>query len=281
MTATGLPQHELFAIRYATRDGRRRDHFVGGDPHDAPMPMDYFTWAIVAPGGRAILVDTGFTAETAAARKRTFLRCPIETLRALGIAPESVEDVVLTHLHYDHAGNFHKLPAARFHLRDREMAYATGRYMRYPRFGHGFAVEDVVGMVRLNYQGRVEFHDERDVELAPGVSLHLVGGHSHGLQVVRVHTARGWVVLASDASHFYENLRSNRPFTTAFHLGDVVDGFRTVERLAASPDHFVPGHDPFVMRQYPPPARDLDGVVVRLDQDPVVPTGLGAAGPQH
>jgi hypothetical protein len=41
--------YELFALRYATRDARRGDHFIGGDPHDGPMPMDYFVW--VARGG--------------------------------------------------------------------------------------------------------------------------------------------------------------------------------------------------------------------------------------
>ena len=81
------------------------------DPHDGPMPMDYFTWVVVGPD-RLLLVDTGFTAEVAARRKRTFLRCPIESLRLLDIDADAVTDVVLTHLHYDHVGNFHKLPHA-------------------------------------------------------------------------------------------------------------------------------------------------------------------------
>jgi glyoxylase-like metal-dependent hydrolase (beta-lactamase superfamily II) len=261
-----LPQYELYAIRYATREARRAEHFVGGDPHDAPMPMDYFTWVALGPS-RAFVIDTGFTAEMAAKRKREFLRCPIDALPLLGLDAGAVSDVVLTHLHYDHVGNFHRFPEARFHLQERELAYATGRYMRYPRFGHSFEVEEVVGMVRLNFKGRVELHDGT-VELAPGITLHHVGGHTAGLQVVRVHTQRGWVVLASDASHFYENMRSNRPFSTAFHLGDMVDAFRTCERLADSPDHIVPGHDPLVMRQYPAPSAKLDGVVVRLDVMP-------------
>ena len=248
MTAADLPRYEIFAVRYATRPALHRDHFIGGDLHDTPMPMDYFTWAIVPPGGRAILVDTGFTAKTAAVRKRTFLRCPTDGLRLLGIDAESVQDIVLTHLHYDHVGNFHKFPSARFHLQDREMTFATGRYMRYPLFGHAFEVDDIAGMVRLNFEGRVEFY-EGDSELVPGITLHFLGGHTGGLQVVRVHTARGWVVLASDATHFYENMRRNRPYVTSFHLGGVVDGFRAVERLASSPRHIIPGHDPLVMKQ--------------------------------
>jgi glyoxylase-like metal-dependent hydrolase (beta-lactamase superfamily II) len=263
---TELPEYQLFAIRYATREARRSDHFIGGDPHDGPMPMDYFVWAVVG-SSRVFLVDTGFTAETAARRKRQFLRCPIESLREIGLEPDSITDVVLTHLHYDHVGNFHKLPNARFHLQEREMAFATGRHMRYPFFGHGFELEDVLGMVRLNFRRRVEFYDG-DGELAPGVTLHLAPGHTAGLQVVRVHTGRGNVVLASDSSHFYENLQSNRPFVAAVDLGAVLDSFRKVERLAESRRHIVPGHDPLVMRRYSSPSSALQDIVVRLDLDP-------------
>ena len=263
---TELPEYQLFAIRYATREARRSDHFIGGDPHDGPMPMDYFVWAVVG-SSRVFLVDTGFTAETAARRKRQFLRCPIESLREIGLEPDSITDVVLTHLHYDHVGNFHKLPNARFHLQEREMAFATGRHMRYPFFGHGFELEDVLGMVRLNFRRRVEFYDG-DGELAPGVTLHLAPGHTAGLQVVRVHTRRGNVVLASDSSHFYENLQSNRPFVAAVDLGAVLDSFRKVERLAESRRHIVPGHDPLVMRRYSSPSSALQDVVVRLDVNP-------------
>jgi glyoxylase-like metal-dependent hydrolase (beta-lactamase superfamily II) len=261
-----LPEYEIFAIRYATRNARRADHFIGGDPHDAPMPMDYFTW-IVRDGKRVIAVDSGFTAEVAAQRKRTFLRCPVDTMAKLGIGPEDVADVVITHMHYDHVGNFHKFPKARFHLQEKEMHFCTGHYVRYSRLSHGFEVEDVVGMVRLNYKGRVEMH-LGDAEIAPGVSLHIVGGHTAGLQVVRVNTKRGWVVLASDASHYYEHMRTNRLFVSAFHAGEMLDGYRTVEKLAASPDHIIPGHDPLVMRQYPPVSPELEGVIVRLDVAP-------------
>ena len=66
----------------------------------------------------------------AARRQRTFLRCPVQSLALLGIEATTVSDVILTHLHYDHVGNFDRFPAARFHLQEREMAYATGRYMR-------------------------------------------------------------------------------------------------------------------------------------------------------
>jgi glyoxylase-like metal-dependent hydrolase (beta-lactamase superfamily II) len=266
LSDAGLPRYEIYAVRYATRPGRRAEHFVGGDPHDADMPMDYFIW-VIKDGSRAIVVDTGFTEETSARRKRTFLRCPVSSLAALGIDPGEVSDVIITHLHYDHVGNYHRFPNARFHLQERELAFATGRYMRYGFFAHGYEVDDVVALVRLNYVGRVELHDG-EVEIAPGITLHPTPGHTAGLQAVRAHTARGWVVLASDATHYYENVTRDRPFSVAFHLGHMVDSFRILERLASTPAHIVPGHDPLVMHLYPAPTPELEGIMVRLDLAP-------------
>ncbi len=262
-----LPEYKIFAIRYATRDARRADHFVGGDPHDAPMPMDYFTWVVVG-SDRAFLVDTGFTAEVAARRKREFLRCPIESLKLLGIDPDAVTDVVITHLHYDHVGNFHKLPNARFHLQEREMAFATGRHMRYPYFGHGFEVDDVVGMVRLNFKRRVELHDG---EVRTGARAHAAsGGRPYGGSSgrPRAHAAR-----QRRARLGFEPLLRKHPEQPPVRGGVECrrhDRFVSQgRRLAASPRHIVPGHDPLVMRRYPAPSPSLKGVVVRLDVDPM------------
>jgi glyoxylase-like metal-dependent hydrolase (beta-lactamase superfamily II) len=261
-----IPSYEVFAIKYATREARRRDHFVGGDPHDAPMPMDYFVW-LVRNEQCSFVVDTGFTAEMAARRKRTFLRSPRDGLALLGVKADAVKDVILTHLHYDHVGTFHDFPNAQFHLQDDEMSYATGRHMRHQRFNHGYEVEDVVGMVRLVFKNRVTFY-RGEAELAPGLSVHRIGGHTAGMQSVRVMTKRGWVVLASDASHYYEHMETGRCFPTTFHLGEVMDGYATLRRLADSPMHIIPGHDPLVMERYPAPMAELAGIVVRLDVMP-------------
>jgi glyoxylase-like metal-dependent hydrolase (beta-lactamase superfamily II) len=266
---TDLPTYELYAIRYATREARRADHFIGGDPHDGPMPMDYFVWVAVSPE-RTFVIDAGFTAEVAKKRGRTFLRCPVEALGLIGVDGATVRDVILTHMHYDHVGNFHRFPAATFHLQAAELAYATGPYMRFPRLAHSFEVDDVVGVVRLNFARRVTFHTG-SAELAPGITVHAVGGHSAGLQFVRVHTRRGHVVVASDVTHFYENMDSGRPFTTALHVGLMLEGFETLKAHAPSPRHIVPGHDPLVMSRYPPPRPDLAGIVARLDVAPAQP----------
>jgi glyoxylase-like metal-dependent hydrolase (beta-lactamase superfamily II) len=257
------PAYEVYAVKYAHHERRASHNFIGGDPHDGPMPLDYFVW-LVRGQGREIVVDTGFSAAMAAKRGRQHLRCPTEGLRLLGVNSSELRDVVITHLHYDHVGGFELFPRATFHLQEREMGYATGRYMCQECFRGAFEAEDVVGMVRRVYDGRVRFHDG-DAEVMPGVSLHLIGGHTMGLQAVRVATRRGAVVLASDASHFYANMEQVRPFPIVWSVAEMVDGYRRLRELAESPDHIIPGHDPLVLQRYPAPSAALEGIVARLD----------------
>ncbi|HTT40847.1 MAG TPA: N-acyl homoserine lactonase family protein [Burkholderiales bacterium] len=263
---SALEPYEIYAIRYAHHDRRASENFIGGDPHDAPMPLDYFVWAIRSQK-QTFVLDTGFDAEMAKRRKREFLRSPGEGLKAIGIDPAKVEDVVISHMHYDHVGNHTLFPNARYHLQDREIAYCTGRYMCHPTMRYPYEPEDVAAVVRRLFDGRVQFHDGED-ELAPGLTLHHVGGHTMGLQVLRVWTARGWVVLASDASHFYANMNQGRPFPIVYNVGEMLEGHRTMRRLASSANHVIPGHDPLVLKRYPPARPELEGVVVRLDVEP-------------
>jgi glyoxylase-like metal-dependent hydrolase (beta-lactamase superfamily II) len=257
------PAYEVYAVKYAHHERRASHNFIGGDPHDGPMPLDYFVW-LVRGQGREVLVDTGFSAAMAAKRGRQHLRCPTEGLRLLGVNSSELRDVVITHLHYDHVGGFELFPRATFHLQEREMGYATGRYMCQECFRGAFEAEDVAGMVRRVYDGRVRFHDG-DAEVMPGVSLHLIGGHTMGLQAVRVATRRGAVVLASDASHFYANMEQVRPFPIVWSVAEMVDGYRRLRELAESPAHIIPGHDPLVLQRYPAPSAALEGIVARLD----------------
>lgn len=218
-------------------------------------------------GSTNIVVDTGFGPEAAARRGRELLRQPAESLRLLGIDPPTVEDVILTHLHFDHAGTLKDFPRARFHVQDREVAYATGRGMCHALLRLPFDLPDVLEMVRHIYAERAVFHDG-DTELLPGLSLYRVGGHSAGLQILRVWTRRGWVVLSSDASHLYANFEGCRVFPVVYNVQEVLEGYRLLYRLADSPNHIVPGHDPLVMRYYPAAGPGLEGIVVRLDCPP-------------
>jgi glyoxylase-like metal-dependent hydrolase (beta-lactamase superfamily II) len=257
-----LPTYAVYAVKYATREARRSEHFYGGDPHDGPMPMDYFVWAVVSPA-HTVVVDAGFTAAVAARRQRTLLRTPMEGLHLLGIDAARVPNVILTHLHYDHVGNLDAFPAATFHVQESEMAFWTGRYAGRGAFRTLVEPEDVLFLVRENFARRVRYVRET-AEIVPGITVHRVGGHAAGLQVVRVSTERGNVVLASDATHYYANIDEDRPFSLVHTLPEMYDAFDTVRALADSPAHIVPGHDPLVMARYPTAGPGLDDIAVRI-----------------
>ena len=260
-------QYRIYAVKYAELMRMQRDNFIGADAHETgEMPLNYYVWAIVGDD-RTIVVDTGFGAAVGAKRGRTITAPVDEGMRALGIEPPKVRDVVITHLHYDHCGNDDLFANATYHLQDAEMEYATGRSMCHHAINHAFEADDVARMVRRVYAGRVQFHDGVD-EIAPGVTLHRIGGHTKGLQAVRVATGRGPVVLASDASHFYAHIEQNRIFPIVYNVGDLLEGYATLKRLAASPDHIIPGHDPLVIDRYPAASDAAEGWIARVDLAP-------------
>lgn len=147
------------------------------------------------------------------------------------------------------------------------MEFATGRCMCHDLLSHGYEADDVVNLVRCVFDRRVRFHDGA-AEIAPGVEVHHIGGHTKGLQAVRVRTARGWVVLASDASHFYAHMEQGRAFPVLYNLGEMLEGYATLRRLATSSQHIIPGHDPLVMSRYPAAGAAMKDWIVRLDLEP-------------
>jgi len=261
---------EVYAIRYATVERKAAENYIGGDPHEAGMPMDYYVW-LARNKEHTFVIDTGFNEEAASRRGRQFLCSPVDALKKLEIDAHTIKDVIITHLHYDHIGNFDCFPQARFHLQETEIAYATGKHMAAEFFSHAYELEEIVAMVRNVYAGRVEFY-EGDAELVPGFSLHHVGGHTRGLQIVRIWTRIGWLVLASDASHYADNMNSGRPFPIVFNVAEMVEGWKRMRELVEDPEHIIPGHDPIVMHRYRAPDPSVQGMIVRLDEAPVEST---------
>jgi glyoxylase-like metal-dependent hydrolase (beta-lactamase superfamily II) len=256
----------VHALKYAERNDRiRSDSFIFDDDHASQHPMDYFIW-VLQSGEEVIVFDTGYDEVEAKRRGRPILREPAQALKAIGIDAERVTTVIITHLHYDHAGTLSQFPNALFHLQAAEMAYATGPCICQPTLRMPFTADHVCDMVRRVYSGRVVFH-EGDGEVAPGVTVHRVGGHSRGLQTVRVKTETGYLCLASDAAHYYENFLERKPFPIVVDLEDMFRGFDIIQALASAPGLVIPGHDPLVTQRFA--ADGSSGFVWRLDLGPI------------
>lgn len=254
---------QVYALKYAERNTRTRaDSFLDDDHPTLPHGMDYFIW-VLRRGDRTILVDTGYDDAEGARRDRPIQRHPVQAIKALGLTVDDIDLCIVTHLHYDHAGGLAAFPKAVFHLQAAEMAFATGPCMCDAHLRDPFTAAHVCEMVRNVYSGRVVFHDG-DGQVAPGVTVHCVGGHSKGMQAVRVETENGPLCLASDASHYYENFERGLLFPIVADKDAMRAGFQTIQDLAGDAKRVIPGHDPLVRKLYP--ADGTSGFTFRLDK---------------
>lgn len=260
--------YEVLAIRYAERNGRTRaDSFLFDDAHDTPHKMDYFIW-LIRNARRTILVDSGYDGSEAGARGRPILIEPGRALAGMGVEPETIDTLIVTHLHYDHAGGLGQFPNSHLHMQAAEMAFATGPCMCHPVLRSPYSADHVCEVLRRLYAGRMTFHDG-DGTVAPGVTVHRIGGHSRGLQCVRVETENGPLVLASDAAHYYENYEAGRLFPIVVDVPDMLAGFDRLRLLAGPRQLIIPGHDPLVRSRFPIAYGACPADVRRLDAGPL------------
>lgn len=245
--------YEVLILRYGTRETVRSDVYLNygvyGTP-DAPIRMDYFIW-VVRNGARTILVDTGFSAAGGAARRRETVLPPVVAWEALGITPASAPPLVVTHAHYDHTGHLAHFPASTIHIARAEVDFWTGPHAHHPLFHHSAEDDDLAALLAAQREGRVELFDDR-LDLAPGVELLRLGGHTPGQAVVLVQTSDGPVLLASDAVHYLEEYEDALPFVSVANLVDMYAGFDRIRELveAGAVRHVVPGHDPGTIERF-------------------------------
>lgn len=244
-----MNQYQVFAVRYASVTLPASACFLGWPDDGRSQKLDFFFWVLKGPGGD-VVVDTGFNPEVGAARHRRADLLPARALELLGVDPRLVSDVIITHLHYDHAGNTDLFPHARFHLQAAEMVFATGPAMMDEAIRHHYAAADIKRFVDLVHRGRVVFH-QGEGAVAPGVTLHALRGHTEGLQAVRVETREGPTVIASDALHFYASMRESMPFPATTDPDLKRRGYTELQNLAGAGGRIVAGHDPEVMRFFP------------------------------
>lgn len=241
------PPFTVHAVRFASRHGVRGQHFLGHDERSGePHPTAYYVW-LATNGRHVVLIDAGIDPRTPLPINGIEFHCsPIDGLAALRVRPEKVDHVVLTHLHYDHTGTIAAFPTARFVVQREELEYWTGPVAARIRREQWLVSREDVEHLRGAARDRLDLV-EGSSEVVPGLEVHHVGGHTAGMQVVRVHTAAGPVVLASDAAHFHENLLADHPPPILHSVPQVHEAFDRLRALASAGGLIVPGHDPQVM----------------------------------
>jgi glyoxylase-like metal-dependent hydrolase (beta-lactamase superfamily II)/predicted membrane-bound spermidine synthase len=257
----GLPEADgrwrVYALDYGWSDFPAHKVFADGSREE----REFFRWAfwLIRGQGRTILVDTGFEdPELAADWRIRGYALPSERLRSLGIEPDQVTDVILTHAHWDHVGGLASYAGARVWIQDAEYRHALDTVSEARPKARGLRWEDVRVLAETAAQGRLERLDGRR-EILPGVTLVPGGGHTPGSQYVLVETLDGTIVLAGDVIYRYENNAWHRPSGSTRDPEENLRTIREMQRTAASPSLIIPGHEYRVVMGFFAPV--ADGVV--------------------
>jgi glyoxylase-like metal-dependent hydrolase (beta-lactamase superfamily II) len=255
--------YEVVVVRHGTRRARRSEvflHYGLYDEADGPFDLDYYLW-VVRGRHTTVLVDTGFARGAAEDRGRTVLADPGEAYRRLGVDTDAPHPVVVTHAHYDHIGNLALLPRATIVASRAELDFWASPLADRPLLGHFAEQAEVAHLLARAEQGDVRTFTG-SLEVAPGVVVTEVGGHTPGQCMVTVPTAAGTVLLTSDVVHFEEELDRDMPFVSVTDLPAMYTGLARVRELrdTGAVDHVVTGHTAGLLDRLEPVSDELAGV---------------------
>jgi glyoxylase-like metal-dependent hydrolase (beta-lactamase superfamily II) len=249
--AARAPVWEVYALRYATIPAFPVHDLVAGADTTRTLDIAMMFWLLEGPGGRRVLVDAGFYRQKFldAWKPADFVR-PSEVVRRFGIAPDSITDVIISHVHWDHLDGADLFPNARIWIQRAEYEYYVGAGGA-PLHS---AIDTVDAGMLSGFQraGRLNLVEGDGRQILPGLVAYTGGKHTYASQFVGVRTAKGTVVVASDNVYLYENLERHAAIAQTLDAASNLAAQDRMKRLASSPRLIVPGHDPAVFERFPP-----------------------------
>jgi glyoxylase-like metal-dependent hydrolase (beta-lactamase superfamily II) len=245
-------KYEVYAVRYATLANFPVSSLIAGADRTRRLDIAMMIWVLKGIDGRVAIVDSGFHRDQYFKQftVKDFVK-PSEAIAPLGLAPDQVTDIFLSHMHWDHAGGIDLFPAARVWIQKEEYDYYTSDAWQARTTHGGIDADDVLEIVKRNIAGKVSYVRGDDDTVLSGITFGIGGKHTWQSQFVAVQTRAHTVVLASDNMYLYENLDTHTAISQTL---DAVSNLRTQDRmksLASTPALLIPGHDPAVFDRFP------------------------------
>jgi glyoxylase-like metal-dependent hydrolase (beta-lactamase superfamily II) len=252
------PTYEVYAISYGVIPDFPVSGLVAGADRSRKLDIQMMVWLLKGPNGANILVDSGFYRDKFFKqwKVKDFIK-PSEALAKVGLKPEDITDLIITHMHWDHADGMDLFPKALVWLQQEEYSYYTSEAWQ-PNGNHGGVdQDDVMALVKLNTEGRVRLVKGDDQEVAGGIKVYTGGRHTYASQYVGVNTKGGTIVIASDNCYLYENLDKHAPVAQTWDAASNLKAQDRMKQLASNLRLIVPGHDPSVFTRFPAPGNGV------------------------
>jgi glyoxylase-like metal-dependent hydrolase (beta-lactamase superfamily II) len=254
-----IPSYEIYALKYAGPFVRPACMVTWFQDMDKTTEINYYIFAI-REGSQTVVVDCGCAPKLARERNLNGYVNPTEVLKRIDIDAQRVRHVVATHIHFDHISGVTLFPQATIYVQEREFLF----WMKNPiaKRAPFLHTTDPIGnryLAKLEGTKRLKLI-RGDKKILPGVELLLAPGHTIGLQVVAVHTAKGIAIVGSDAAHLFSSFRTDIPSAIITDMIAWMKSFDKIRAKASSIDLIFPGHDLALLTNYPKVAED----VVRL-----------------
>ena len=242
------PFEKVWCLRYATAPQAPLALLLAGAPPDEKADLP-FAMCVAQRGDYVVMLDAGYV--NAERGKEFGVGDWTEyagLLAEVGLRPDAVDYVTLSHLHWDHAGGTSRFPNAKFLVQRRELEYAAGALPHNSAAKSAVVAEDVLALVELNWQGRVLLVDGDVESVVPGVDAYLTPGHTAGTMTACLDTVKGRVCYSSDAVYTYRNFDEDIPLGLALDAGEAVESYKKIRRILDG-GRLIPGHEPRIWQE--------------------------------
>lgn len=236
------PFDKLHCLKYASAQDYPVDAILFGTDRGEVADLP-FMFCVARRGEETVLLDAGFVNPAYAKEWGVVEYADYRGLLAeIGVKPEDVSLVTLSHLHWDHAGGTSAFPNAKFVIQKRELEYAAGGMSLNKHAQIGFYAADVLDLVKLAWDGRVLLPEGDQEDVIPGLDVYLTPGHTIATMTVCLDTTEGRVCYASDAVYNYRNIEEDIALGLGLDLGASVDSYAKIRALVGD-GVMIPGHE--------------------------------------
>lgn len=250
------PVYEIYALKYAGPFNRPAALVRWLQDMDQTTTVNYYIFAIVGGDG-PIIVDCGCSPKLAEERKLANYVNPGEVLKRINIDIEYVRHVVVSHIHFDHVSGIELFRKAKFYVQEKEYNF----WMKNPiakRRPFLLPTDPAANAFLKKLEGTQRLCLIRGKKrILPGIELMIAPGHTLGLQVAAVNTAKGTAIVGSDVAHTFFNYETDIPSAYIMDMVSWVKSYDKIRAKASSPELLFPGHDIRLMENFPKVAEDI------------------------